>query len=216
MEDVLAGVGGGCFGCLVLLILCQATKTTFVDKIQHICCVLAGKLPVCIQHSFHSHRQSSSTLTPTTTTTTYRLSFVNDEVLWMVERFKESIKARLWQRVTICEITNDASLSVCACRPPSQSLCVRVCVYRCFACKVLIGINHVCSTTPSLYSTSFWHPRPNHRLMFCHQKVATHFRNALAECPPISTKLSLIPNTVRQCGSSQCECMPLHACVCVQ
>lgn len=55
-----------------------------------------------------------------------------------------------------------------------------LCVYRYFACRVVCGINHVCSTTPSLCSASFWHQIPNHRLMFCHRKVATYFRNALA------------------------------------
>lgn len=34
------------------------------------------------------------------------------------------------------------------------------------------------------------HPSSNHKVMFCHQKVVTYFRNALALCPPASTKLS--------------------------
>lgn len=81
-------------------------------------------------------------------------------------------------------------LSVHAGLRQRHRLCVCVCVCRYFACTVVRGINDVCPTTPSLCSAGFWHQTPNRRLMFCHQKVATYFRNVLATCPPVSSKLS--------------------------
>ncbi len=75
-------------------------------------------------------------------------------------------------------------LSVHAGLRQRHRLCVCVYVYKYFACTVVRGINDVCPTTPLLCFAGFWHPTPNRRLMFCHQKVATYFRNALAACPP--------------------------------
>ena len=51
---------------------------------------------------------------------------VSDEVLWTVEGFKENGEAGLWQMVTICELRNDASLSVHAGVCQRHPLCVCV------------------------------------------------------------------------------------------
>lgn len=51
-------------------------------------------------------------------------------MLWSVKGFRDNLKARLWHEVAICEIRGDAFLSVCACRPPLEALCVVVLLAR--------------------------------------------------------------------------------------
>lgn len=62
----------------------------------------------------------------------------------MVEGFKENVKARLWQRVAICEIRSDASLSVCACRPPSEASPLDVSVCACLCVSVCVCVQIFC------------------------------------------------------------------------
>lgn len=112
-EALVGSISGGCFGRPALCILGQATKR------GHICCVLVWKRSVCVHNLLLTYTTSQCRLSPS--------DFVNDEVLRTVEGFRENVKANLWHGVTICEISNDASLSVCACSVRAiHCLCVDI------------------------------------------------------------------------------------------
>lgn len=135
---------GVVFYSLALCILGQATKTTFVDKTQHICSwkleVMTWKQATGIQSSHLSHNLFMGTLT---LTASHRLSppgFASNEFLWTVKGFKENVKARPWEIVAICDIRNDGSLYVCACCPLSE---VFVCLCRYCSSTVSKVINVV-------------------------------------------------------------------------
>lgn len=126
-------------------------------------------LEVWIQSLFYSHSQSGL---PLVDAHCYHVIPLLTPEKWGVvdgEGIKGQLKSQtlaegyyLWDQ--------EWRISVCLCmQASSEALSLRVCGWIFFACRVVRGIICVCSTTLSLFSVEFWHPSPNHRLMFCHQ-----------------------------------------------